>query len=382
VSVAVTLKRVSSAGSSGTGTGDAQASRGFSGLRLPDSVVGRAAAAGAQPATGRSRAMTRAPASTRIGYFGKIPARSDFVKVADDQPVLGMLDDWLAQVMTRLPNDARWKLYYDASPPVSFAFVGPSRRHAVAGHLVASHDQSGRRFPFLMMRTVDVPAPASLRVALPAGLRPACGTSWRRWRRAWSAARTPARTCTRSPMRRSASASTRPSSTNSWQRPRSARCRPRWRWRRTALILGLGLLLQPVMHSRPAALQKSLVLPLPKTGDAGRRTRCQVAAFWLELVTPFIRRTAFDLVLFVTTVAERPVLVIGFGGAAAETLHGIVDPLAGREQQVQLVDNGWIDEQLGIDIDVRALASYLEQPMLPLRLARELFLKTFIGAAT
>jgi type VI secretion system protein ImpM len=110
--------------------------------------------------------------------------------------------------------------------------------------------------------------------------------------------------------------------------------------------------------------------------------RCQVAAFWLELVTPFIRRTAFDLVLFVTTLAERPALVIGFGGAAAETLHGIVDPLAGREQQVQLIDNGWIDEQLGIDIDVRALASYLEQPMLPLRLARELFLKTFIGAAT
>jgi type VI secretion system protein ImpM len=110
--------------------------------------------------------------------------------------------------------------------------------------------------------------------------------------------------------------------------------------------------------------------------------RGQAAAFWLELVTPFIRRTAFDLALFVTTVADRPALVIGFGAAAAETLHGIVDPIAGREQQVQLVDNGWIDEQLGIDIDVRALASYLEQPMLPLRLARELFLKTFIGAAT
>jgi type VI secretion system protein ImpM len=144
------------------------------------------------------------------------------------------------------------------------------------------------------------------------------------------------------------------------------------------LILGLGLLLQPVMHSRPAALHKSLVLPLPRDSTA----RCQVAAFWLELVAPFIRRTAFDLVLFVTTVAERPALVIGFGGAAAETLHGIMDPLAGREQQVQLDDNGWIDEQLGIDVDVRALASYLEQPMLPLRMARELFLKTFIGATT
>jgi type VI secretion system protein ImpM len=323
--------------------------------------------------------MNRAATPNRIGYFGKIPARSDFVKVADDQPVIGMLDDWLAQVMTRLPVDARWKLYYDASPPVSFAFVGPARRHAVAGHLVASHDQSGRRYPFLMMRTVDVPEPQAFVSRCPL----AFGPLWE-----FLAAMAPRVVGSEDPgphLNAIADAAVglgeheaqlddflAASTVSSLSGALALEA--------NRLILCLGLLLQPVMHSRPAALQKSLVLPLPKTGDAAMR--CQVAAFWLELVTPFIRRTAFDLVLFVTTVAEQPVLVIGFGGAAAETLHGIVDPLAGREQQVQLVDNGWIDEQLGIDVDVRALASYLEQPMLPLRLARELFLKTFIGAAT
>jgi type VI secretion system protein ImpM len=323
--------------------------------------------------------MTRAPASSRIGYFGKIPAHSDFVKVADDQPVLGMLDDWLAQVMTRLPNDARWKLYYDASPPVSFAFVGPSRRHAIAGHLVASHDRSGRRFPFLMMRTVDVPDPEAFVSRCPLAFAPL-------WEFLGGMAPRVLGTMDPGPHLHAIAdalvglgeydvqlddflAVATVSSLSAELELAANR-----------LVLGLGLLLQPVMHSRPAALHKSLVLPLPRQGDAAARSR--VAAFWLELVTPFIRRTAFDLVLFVTTVAERPALVIGFGGAAAETLHGIVDPLAGREQQVQLADDGWIDEQLGIDIDVRALASYLEQPMLPLRLARELFLKTFIGAAT
>ncbi|MGJ7915502.1 type VI secretion system-associated protein TagF [Massilia sp. LXY-6] len=321
--------------------------------------------------------MTRAPISTRIGYFGKIPARSDFVKVADDQPVLGMLDDWLAQVMTRLPADARWKLYYDASPPVSFAFVGPSRRHAVAGHLVASHDRSGRRFPFLMMRTVEVPDPAAFVSRCPL----AFGPLWD-----FLASMAPRVLGAGDPgphLHAIADAAVglgeyevqlddylAVSTVSSLSEDLALAA--------NRLILGLGLLLQPVMHSRPASLHKSLVLPLPRD----EATRCRVAAFWLELATPFIRRTAFDLVLFLTTVAERPALVIGFGGAAAETLHGIIDPLAGREQQVQMVDDGWIDEQLGIDIDVRALASYLEQPMLPLRLARELFLKTFIGAAT
>jgi type VI secretion system protein ImpL len=45
VSVAVTLKRVSSAESSGA----AQASRGFNGLRLPETVVGRTAAGAGGP---------------------------------------------------------------------------------------------------------------------------------------------------------------------------------------------------------------------------------------------------------------------------------------------------------------------------------------------
>jgi type VI secretion system protein ImpL len=49
VSVAVTLKRVSSTGSNGGSGGDAQASRGFSGLRLPETVVGRAASPAASP---------------------------------------------------------------------------------------------------------------------------------------------------------------------------------------------------------------------------------------------------------------------------------------------------------------------------------------------
>jgi type VI secretion system protein ImpM len=323
--------------------------------------------------------MTRTAVSPRIGYFGKIPARSDFVKVAEDQPVLGMLDDWLAQVMTRLPNEARWKLYYDASPPVSFAFVGPSRRHAIAGHLVASRDQSGRRFPFLMMRTVEVADPAAFVSRCPLAFVPL-------WDFMGAMAPQVVESMEPGPQLHAIAdtllglgehetqlddflATATVSGLSAGLELDAKR-----------LILGLGLLLQPVMHSRPAALHKSLVLPLPLQGSTA--ARCQVAAFWLELVTPFIRRTAFDLVLFITTVAERPALVIGFGGAAAETLHGVIDPLVGREQQVQLADNGWIDEQLGIDIDVRALASYLEQPMLPLRLARELFLKTFIGAAT
>ncbi|WP_305821249.1 type VI secretion system-associated protein TagF [Massilia brevitalea] len=315
--------------------------------------------------------------SDRIGYFGKIPARSDFVKLAHDAAAIGMLDDWLAAVMQRLPSNARWKIDYDAMAPVSFAFVGPARRHAVAGHLVASHDAPGRRFPFLTMRTLDVADPPAFlsRCVL------ACAPLWTFLE---AAAPQVLAACDPTPHLQGISeaaialgeadaalsgflAGATVGSLSDLLDGLDA----------SRTILALGLLLQPVMHSKPAQVDKSLVLPLPD--DAA--LRAQVAAFWLELVAPFVRRTGFDLALFLTRLDGRPVLVIGFCGAAAQTLRAIVDPLVGAEQQVRFADLGWIDEQLGLDVDVRALASYLDQPQLPLKMARELFLKTFIGGA-
>jgi type VI secretion system protein ImpM len=313
--------------------------------------------------------------SERIGYFGKIPARSDFVKVAHDVTVMAMLDEWLAQVMSRLPSSPRWKLNYDAMEPVSFAFVGPARRHGVAGHLVASHDQSGRRFPFLMMRTVDVADPVAFVSRCPLAFDALWG---------YFGGMAPKVVEARDPGPHlqaiaeavvgigdgdTGLASFLASGT-------VASLSTQLGCRAERVVLALGLLLQPVMHSKPSALHKSLVLPLP--GDAG--ARCAVAAFWLELVAPFVRQSGFDLALFVTRIEGRPVLVVGFGGEAAETLRAVIDPLVGSEHQVGFADTSWVDEQLGLDVDVRALASYLDQPELPLRLARELFLKTFIGA--
>jgi len=325
-----------------------------------------------------NRMPGRAQPAGRIGYFGKIPAHSDFIKLTDDLSVVGMLDEWITQVMTRLASDPRWKLHYDAMAPASFAFVGPGRRHAVAGHLVASHDRSGRRFPFLMMRTVDVADPAGFVVRCPlafgplwdylAGMAPRVVGSGDPSAWLHAIAEAPAEPGDLAPD--SAPGAPGIVSTVGELTAQTGLAANR-------MILGLGLLLQPVMRSRPASLDKSLVLPLPRDGGLQHAA----ASFWLELVTPFVRHSGFDLVLFLTRVRERPALVVGFGGAAVGTLHALIDPLVAADQQVDLADDAWIDEQIGVDIDVRALASYLEQPALSLRLARELFLKTFIGGA-
>jgi type VI secretion system protein ImpM len=320
-----------------------------------------------------SRAMQE-----RFGYFGKVPSHSDFIKLAPDTELMGVLDDWLAEVMTRLPDDARWKIHYDALAPVNFAFVGPRRRHAIAGHIVASRDQSGRRFPFLMMRTLEVTDPAAFVSQCPLALDPLFAFF------AATAPKVVGAADPASPLQEIADTVLAPDdncgaaltaflATGTVGSLAALLGRADVR----ELVLALGLLLQPVMHSGAADLEKSLVLPLPDAPGA----RAAVASFWMELIAPFLRQADLDLVLFVTELETRPVLVVGFCDACVACLHAIIDPLVGRDQQVSFADTGWVDEQVGVDIDVRALASYLDQPQLPLKMARELFLDTFIGVA-
>jgi type VI secretion system protein ImpM len=290
---------------------------------------------------------------------------------------MDMLDIWMAQVMRQLPADAHWKINYDALAPVNFVFVGPRRHHAVAGHLVASCDQAGRRFPFLVMRTLEVAQPAAFVVACPLVLEPL----WERMEALTSNVMQAAdpdiqlqaipealvvldEHCSGAlgTFLGAGTVSTLAALLGGGNVKQ--------------MILALGLLLQPVMRASESDLDKCLVLPLPENPTA----RYPVAAFWLELVAPFLLHADLELALFVTRQEGKPVLVVGFNGAAALTLQAMIDPLVASEQQVRFDDSAWVDEQLGLDVDVRALASYLDKPQLPLKLARELFLRTFTGA--
>jgi len=327
--------------------------------------------------------MMRAPAPIQIGYFGKLPACADFVKVVHDFAAIEVLDDWMASVMRLLPSNARWKINYDAMAPVSFAFLGAGRHHALAGHLVASRDLSGRRFPFLLMRSLDVPDPEGFVARAPL----ACAALWD-----YSEGAAAQLLASFDP---SAHLNAIPSAQLAVDDATAADALACFMETATIgalggllrqsgapvdcarLILALGMLLQPVMRSHSRDLNKSLVLPLPR--DPAQRHR--VAAFWLALTAPFLRGAAVDLALFITRQDDLPVLVLGACNAAAETLQAIIDPLAAAEQQISFADTGWVDDQLRQDVDVRQLASYLASPQLTLKAAHELFLQTFIGAA-
>jgi type VI secretion system protein ImpM len=322
--------------------------------------------------------MKRGPQSARIGYFGKLPTRADFVKGADKPALASLLDDWLAEVMNLLSTEPRWKLNYDAMPPLDFAFVGTRSRRAIAGRLAASSDSSQRRYPFLSMSAIEVDDPENFVPRSPLIL----ASLWDELNlltadvmdsadpeaslQALSGARVDVALADQrhedsfvefldghhigalEAMLASASI------------------------RRT--ILALGLLLQPVRRSGAKRLDKCLVLPLPLSS----RQRYLVAAFWLDLITPFLQQADFELSMFFSDLGDRSSLIIGFGGASPETLATIIDPDSAAEHQISFDYAGWVDELIAGDARLQKLSAYLEQGQLSLRSTQALFHETFV----
>lgn len=327
--------------------------------------------------------MSRLPTAAAVGYFGKLPSRGDFVKGGDNPALIKVLDDWLAQAMDMMSADARWKLHYDAVAPLHFAFLGPRRRQAIAGHIVASADQSQRRFPFLMMSSIDVADPAALVADAPLVLN-------RLWNRleALGAGLTGVADATDA-LQAAASqvieldlrASAYDAAFNDFLDLHTVGAldallaQSGYVGAVRQILLALGMLLQPVMASSSSRLDKSLVLPLP--GEPMYRNL--VAAFWMHLITPFLARADFELALFITRLDQRPVLVLGFTGASPATLRAIMDPQAGAERHISFDQLDWVEQQVDADYAIKKLSTYLAQPTLSLTAARDSLRAAFIG---
>lgn len=322
--------------------------------------------------------MKRGVQTARVGYFGKLPTRADFIKAADNVALVSLLDDWLAEVMNLLSTDPRWKLNYDAMPPLDFAFVGTCSRRAIAGRLAASSDLSQRRYPFLSMSAIEVVDPASFVSRSPLILAPLWQELDQLTADVMDSTDPEAPLQTLAAVRvdiDTADERHTQSFTDFLDRHTIAALEAMLSSasvRRT--ILAVGLLLQPVRRSGAERLDKSMMLPLPQTS----RQRHLVAAFWLNLIVPFLQRADFELSLFLAEPRGQPSLIIGFGGAAPETLAAIIDPDHGTEHQISFDYAGWVDELIAGDARVQKLSAYLEQGQLSLRSVQALFHETFV----
>ncbi len=322
--------------------------------------------------------------SALVNYFGKLPARGDFVRDADDHPLMAQLDRWAGGGLELLSRNPDWKRLYDEAPGVHYAFMGSRSRWVIGGHHLRSHDASQRRFPFLSATRFEVAEPLRFIARSPLALSRAWTGMARQARQAVAAedAAAPLRELsgTRHRLDTDPAAYDAPfadflelQTLGSMQRILLESGHARIQLRQ--MLPALGLLLQPLLSGGGVSIDKALELPLPRDS----LYRPLVAAFWLDAVAAFIGRGDFELAVLIRD-DDAPQLLLGFGGADPQILRAAFDPQAADEYLIRLRDSEWVEEYLPGDYALNKLASYIDREDLSLRSARAIFGETFLGA--
>jgi type VI secretion system protein ImpM len=326
------------------------------------------------------------PNQSPLLYFGKLPSRGDFVRSNHGPALLQVLDRWLSGGMELISADARWKTLYDRAPPARFAFLGSRATRGLVGHWMVSQDASGRRFPFITAATFECSDPLAFLARAPMALA-----------RPWTLLQ-------RSALQAHAAADATPvlagwnDSTVTIEGDAAAYntgyddfCEMQTVGTLQSmltssghavnvrqLVLGLGLLLQPVLSSGEAQLELGLLLPLP----AEPMYQPLVGALWLDLVAGFLGRAAFELCLFQQPGSDGapPTMTLGFEGNSPRSLHALLDPQRVAETYVDTRQAEWVEASIAQDYAVHKLSSYLQQDGLSLQQAGKTFKEAFLGS--
>jgi type VI secretion system protein ImpM len=317
-------------------------------------------------------------------YFGKYPARGDFVRSAGGGPLLNVFDQWISSALDMLAPDPRWKLDYDATAPMRFAFVGTSSCTVVAGVVTPSMDSSARRFPFVLATRFDVTQPIDFIALAPLRLA-----------RYWQGAELiglQARQSAEHPdfvggialaptgLIREADGDERQfgafmqGHTIGALEAEVRAIYPAFSLRQS--VLALGMLLQPVLAHGAANLNKGLLLPLPPRADASAYT----ATYWLSLLSGFLERHDFEISILIARRRKQPVLLIGFAGASADALVAMISADADQgDYLVDLADAAWVEDYADGDAGLRKLSAYAANAQLSLTQLHVTFNEVFLG---
>ncbi len=327
-------------------------------------------------------AAVQARTSLPLLYFGKVPGRGDFVRSGQQPALVQSFDRWLSAALELMALDARWKELYDRASPFHFAVLGPRHPHVVAGHVRPSSDASGRRFPFMVASSFEVQAPDLFMPRAPLALQRlwAQAEAWARKAQSepdatatlgeLAQARVPVELATEA--HDPAFAEFLDQQTLGSAQALLARAHPEVDLAR--VVLGMGLLLQPVPASGSQRLEKGLRLPLP----ADPLYQAAMVSWWLDLVVRFLCRGDFEVLVLLPQGQTAPMLSIGFAGGSATALADLLGRQDPDAAFLELVNPAWADEP-GQDYGVKKLRTYLAQQGLSLRQARQTFREAFLG---
>ncbi|GAC1375585.1 MAG: type VI secretion system-associated protein TagF [Aquirhabdus sp.] len=322
--------------------------------------------------------MSDSVTQTEPFYFGKCPARGDFIRSQGHASMLHVLDKWVAQALEAQVTQSDWQHHYDQMPSLDFVFCSTRMPLALAGTLSPSRDTSYRRFPLITGIRMQVAKPSHFMGHAPVLLQSLwqC-TQLLNTETIQTHDATIAMQCLSQPLAVGVGGGLEYQTYLMYQTVSSFGLELAQAKHQGGLVQGLialGLLLQPVISQGAANLNKALVLPLP-TGQHSAKA----ATFWLSLITGFIQSHAIELSALIYHRNEQPILLVGFQGADSTTLAGLMSGDLNGDHWVNVFDSAWIESYLENDAGLARLEQVFGDEQMPLLEMIKIFKEVFLA---
>jgi type VI secretion system protein ImpM len=316
-------------------------------------------------------------------YFGKIPARGDFVKSATGIKVISLIDNWVAQGMELLLAEPGWKHVYDNAGIIDFLFIGTHKKHAISGQMMPSRDASSRRFPFIAATLFELDDALKFLPLSPLSLERHGNRLRALVQHAIEthdagevlASLSDVELDTKLDLQRIAADYSRYLESTNLDAIASNLALPREHASMRQMILALGYLLQPMLINYSVPPQKGLLLPLPRNPSQMALAK----SFWINLAATFLLRAELELSIFSCIHFGEPRLIITFNGVPPSIYRALFNEQATAECLIDIAQSQWVEECVMQDLSTVKLSSYLAHGDLELAQVVQTFRQCFAG---